>query len=102
MRADPPTGDAPYRRPLTAKQARVLRTLIDWTLADGFQPSLAEMAAVLGLSSAAGVAIHMAAIERRGWIERARQPRAIRVIGGLSEARRLSLELVEEERCRSL
>lgn len=90
-------NETTYRRPLTARQAEVLRTLIDWTLADGFQPSLAELAAVLGLSSAAGVAIHLTAIERRGWIERARQPRAVRIIGGLSEARRLTQVLFEED-----
>jgi repressor LexA len=101
MRADPPTDAETYRRPLTARQAAVLRTLIDWTLVDGFQPSLAELAAVLGVSSAAGVACHLAAIERKGWIERARQPRAVRIIGGLREARRLALEMVEDERCRS-
>ncbi len=96
MRPDAET-ETTYRRPLTARQAEVLRTLIDWTLADGFQPSLAELAAILDLSSAAGVACHLAAIEQKGWIERARQPRAVRIIGGLSEARRLTLIFLEDD-----
>ena len=101
MRADPPSDAETYRRPLTARQAAVLRTLIDWTLAAGFQPSLKELAAALDLASAAGVACHLAAIERKGGIERAPQPRAVRIIGGLREARRLTLTFVEDDHGKS-
>ncbi len=64
------------RLELSPIQTRILRTIIDAIVADGVQPSLAELAALLGMSRQ-NVHYHLREIDRAGWIESRGRARAI-------------------------
>jgi excisionase family DNA binding protein len=68
------------RRRLTPRQAVVLGLIRGTIAATGESPSFRELAAALGCASLNAIADHLAALERKGLIERApTEPRGIRL-----------------------
>ena len=76
-------------RNLTARQREVLEAITSYVAQRGYPPSIRELRSSLGISSLRGVTIHLDALERKGWIERERRSRSIRVLAPVApEARR--------------
>lgn len=71
--------------PLSRRQAEVYRYLRGYERAHGRAPALTEIAAVLGLRSKSTVLEHLAALEKKGWIQR--EPGKMRGIRLLGEVR---------------
>jgi len=65
---------------LTARQREVLRAITDYRAEKGYIPSIRELGKMLGISSLRGVTIHLAALEKKGWIERESTSRSIRIL----------------------
>ena len=65
---------------LTPRQREVLEALREFQARKGYPPSIRELGKILGISSLRGVTIHLDAIERKGWIERASTSRSIRLL----------------------
>ena len=57
---------------LTIKQRAIYDFVVECVRLKGFPPSLTEIAAAFGLASASGVADHLRALERKGFIRRRR------------------------------
>lgn len=70
---------------LTARQREVLDTIRSFMIEKRFAPSIRELCKLLGISSLRGVTIHLDALERKGWIERERTSRSIRVLAPMPE-----------------
>ena len=68
------------RAELTDRQKQVLDTLVEFRDEHGYPPSVRELMPLLGVSSLRGVTVHLDALKRKGWIERGRTSRSIRVI----------------------
>jgi len=67
------TGDARRirrARPLTERQATVLWFYQDFTRRHGYGPTIREACDALGIASTCGVADHLAALTRKGFIAR--------------------------------
>lgn len=56
-------------RPLTERQAVILEWIFGETCCKGYQPSYDEIEAAFGFGSGNGLACHLKAIERKGWIK---------------------------------
>lgn len=56
-------------RNLTARQAELLRFVLDYTLEHLYQPTTLEMGKALGVTSTNGVNQHLFYIARKGYIE---------------------------------
>ncbi len=65
---------------LTARQREVLQAILDYRAEKGYAPSIRELGKMLGISSLRGVTVHLAALEKKGWIERERTSRSIRIL----------------------
>lgn len=65
---------------LTKRQEDILRFVIDYTQDSGFPPSIREIGNHFGIGSLRGVTVHLDALEKKGYIERANTPRSIKVI----------------------
>lgn len=66
---------------LTPRQEAILAFIVDYARASGYPPTRREIGARFGIASTNGVADHLAAIERKGWIKTRRQSaRAITVL----------------------
>jgi repressor LexA len=61
---------------LTSQQERVLRTIQDHVAVHGYQPSIREIAAAIGLRSPGSVHFHLRNLEEKGYVTRA-APRAV-------------------------
>lgn len=71
----------PTRQPLSPKQTECLKVVTDHIDREGYPPSLREICAAMGIRSTNGAAEHLAALERKGWIERVGgKSRGVRVI----------------------
>lgn len=70
---------------LTARQREVLDNIRNFMAEKGFAPSIRELGKLLNISSLRGVTIHLDALERKGWIERERTSRSIRVLAPMPE-----------------
>lgn len=69
-------------KPLTARQAQVLRLIAEHLRRSGYPPTVRELCARLGLASPNAVSCHLRALERKGRIRRSPQsPRAIEIVG---------------------
>lgn len=69
-------------KPLTRRQAQVLRLIAENLRRSGYPPTVRELCARLGLASPNAVSCHLRALERKGRIRRSPQsPRAIELIG---------------------
>lgn len=55
---------------LTRRQRAIYEFLLDRVRGRGIPPTLAEIATAFGLASPSGVADHLKALERKGWIRR--------------------------------
>jgi repressor LexA len=67
-------------RELTARQRQVFDAIVGYRAERGYLPSIRELRRMLGVSSLRGVTIHLDALERKGWIERERTSRSIRIL----------------------
>jgi repressor LexA len=68
------------RPELTDRQKEVFDFLRSFQAEHGWMPSLREIAVELGVSSLNGVAGHLDALERKGWIVRGGGARTIRLL----------------------
>ncbi len=70
-------------KPLTRRQAEVLRLIAESIRRSGYPPTVRELCARLGIASPNAVSCHLRALERKGHIRRSPQsPRAIEVMKG--------------------
>lgn len=65
---------------LTPRQREVLQAILDFRAEKGYAPSIRELGRMLGISSLRGVTVHLAALEKKGWIERESTSRSIRIL----------------------
>ncbi len=76
---------------LTKRQAEILDFIIDSIHDNGMPPTIAEIGRRFEITSTNGVADHLAALERKGYIERSSKARSIRITpkasAGLYETR---------------
>lgn len=66
---------------LTEKEAKVFKVISDF-LADGIPPTVREICSETGIKSTSSVHKFLEALEEKGYIERARNSRGIRIAGG--------------------
>ena len=67
-------------KPLTARQREALDLVLKYRAEKGYAPSIRELRPMLGVSSLRGVTVHLDALERKGWIEREKTSRSIRIL----------------------
>ncbi|PIQ82900.1 MAG: hypothetical protein COV76_01270 [Candidatus Omnitrophica bacterium CG11_big_fil_rev_8_21_14_0_20_64_10] len=67
------------KRPLTRRQTEVLELIQEHLSTDGAPPTIRELREGLQLKSLRGVTVHLDALQRKGFIERSRQARGIRL-----------------------
>lgn len=67
-------------RGLTQRQEEILRFVVDYTQDNGFPPSIREIGQQFKIGSLRGVTVHLDALEKKGYIERANTPRSIKVV----------------------
>jgi len=65
---------------LTTKQELILQYVLDYVEGVGYPPSIREIGKNFNIGSLRGVTVHLDALERKGYIERAHTPRSMRVI----------------------
>jgi len=65
---------------LTQRQRQVLETIQSLSATRGAPPTIRELREGLGLKSLRGVTVHLDALVRKGYIERSRQARGIRLL----------------------
>lgn len=65
---------------LTARQEEILRFVSDYQSEHGYPPSIREIGARFSIGSLRGVTVHLDALEKKGYIERANTPRSIKII----------------------
>ena len=65
---------------LTKRQEEVLQYICDYVEENGFPPSIREIGDKCFITSLRGVTVHLDALQRKGFIERGKQPRSIRVV----------------------
>jgi repressor LexA len=66
-------------RGLTRRQELILQFLIDYIQKEGYPPSIREIGQHFQIGSLRGVTVHLDALEKKGYIERANTPRSIRI-----------------------
>lgn len=65
---------------LTQRQLKTLDAIVDSIKDNGFPPTVRELQEALGVSSVRGAAVHLDALEKKGFIERNGKARGIRVL----------------------
>ncbi len=65
---------------LTEKQVKVLTTIRDFFLENGYAPSLSELQIMLHINTKRGVVNHLESLEKKGYIIRTSEPRGIRLV----------------------
>ena len=65
---------------LTKRQEEVLKYVLDYIDNNGYPPTIREIGDKCVISSLRGVTVHLDALQRKGYIERGKQPRTIRVV----------------------
>jgi repressor LexA len=73
-------GEKLMAKGLTTRQEEILRYVVDYQTENGYPPSIREIGARFGIGSLRGVTVHLDALEKKGYIERANTPRSIKVI----------------------
>lgn len=81
-------------RSLTEKQQRILEFVASAMEREGRPPTVREIAAAFGIKSPKGVSDHLAALERKGYLERSRTSRGLRLTEGPFHAEFRPLPLV--------
>jgi repressor LexA len=71
---------------LTERQQRVVRAIQDWINEHGLPPTIRELGKRLGIKSLRGVTTHLDAIARKGYLQRKRGARGIRLLGGAASS----------------
>lgn len=71
---------------LTARQREVLETITTFCTQYGYPPSIRELGHLLNISSLRGVTIHLDALEKKGYIERERTSRSIRIVSQMGKS----------------
>lgn len=79
---------------LTARQREVIEAIREYQSRKGYPPSIRELGTMLGIGSLRGVTIHLDAIQKKGWIERERTSRSIRLLGAPASGARVSVPLL--------
>ena len=69
--------------PLTKRQKQMLDYVIKSIQREGYPPSIREIGASLGIKSPRGVVGHLEALQRKGYLERERGARTIRIKSSL-------------------
>ena len=64
---------------LTKRQEDILNYVMDYVQKAGYPPSIREIGAQFKIGSLRGVTVHLDALARKGYIERATTPRSIRI-----------------------
>lgn len=74
----------PEPRPLTRRQRRIYDYLRRYLKHNGYPPTVREIGDYFMIASPNGVAGHLAALEKKGWIKRKTKgaSRAIKLLGG--------------------
>jgi len=67
-------------RDLTPRQYALLSLTIDFTKRNGYQPSMKQMAELIGRASANSVQQHIEALTKKGYIEKQEGGRALKFI----------------------
>lgn len=70
------------KKNLTARQAEVLRFLVDYIREHGYPPTVREISRHIGARSTRAATIHLEALEKKGYVARTSGVRAIRIIDG--------------------
>ncbi len=65
---------------LTERQDKVLKTIRNFFLDNGYAPSLTELQTMLEINTKRGVVSHLEALEKKGYIIRTSEPRGIQVV----------------------
>jgi len=65
---------------LTKKQEAILEFVHDYIQSEGFPPSIREIGKHFEIGSLRGVTVHLDALEKKNYIERANTPRSIRIV----------------------
>ena len=65
---------------LTQRQYSLLSLTIDFTKRNGYQPSMKQMAELIGRASANSVQQHIDALEKKGYIQRKEGGRALKFL----------------------
>ena len=65
---------------LTKRQEAILQFVMDYIQREGYPPSIREIGKEFGIGSLRGVTVHLDALSRKGYIERANTPRSIRIM----------------------
>lgn len=65
---------------LTTRQEAILRYVADYQQEAGYPPSIREIGNHFNIGSLRGVTVHLDALEKKGFIERANTPRSIKII----------------------
>ena len=60
---------------LTKRQEMILHFIIDYIRKEGYPPSIREIGAHFEIGSLRGVTVHLDALEKKGYLERANTPR---------------------------
>jgi repressor LexA len=64
---------------LTKRQEDILQFLIDYAQREGYPPTIREIGKQFAIGSLRGVTVHLDALARKGYIQRANTPRSIRI-----------------------
>lgn len=64
---------------LTKRQEMILQFVMDYTQREGYPPSIREIGKNFEIGSLRGVTVHLDALSRKGYIERANTPRSIKI-----------------------
>lgn len=65
---------------LTTRQEAILRFVADYQQEAGYPPSIREIGNHFSIGSLRGVTVHLDALEKKGFIERANTPRSIKIV----------------------
>lgn len=85
-------------RPLTPKQAQILRLIMQTLEARGHTPTIREIGKTLEIGSLRGVTNHLDALQAKGYIDRDARAHAIRVLRDTTGANvRLTFERLEDK-----
>jgi len=65
---------------LTARQRSIFDSIIRYIERNGYPPSIREIGTEFGIKSLRGVTVHLDALERKGFIQRERTSRSIKIL----------------------
>jgi repressor LexA len=71
---------ATQKRPLTPKQAKVLKYISDYIRSEGYPPTVREISRHIGVASTRATITHLEALEKKGYISRTSGVRSIRIL----------------------